>query len=281
MKKLLFIALLAFGISARAQIILEHDYDSASTFASGAPAVVSQLMIINFEISGERYVKINKWGKKISIYNLNHALIKIISLDNMPLSHTSGTLGDILYLSEKLFDDDNGMEFMYTTDAAGSGDFANVGIYNDDGTLIFSDSAAPVIKINVPQIQYPIYNTSQGTKMILSYKNKHAKVYSLPGTLSQSIAEANNVLVSQSSVSNPYPNPSSTFTQIDYKLPDGINEGEIVFYDLVGNEVKRFKVDRTFSTLLVSTADIASGTYYYQLQTTAQSSEGKKMVVIR
>jgi hypothetical protein len=120
--------------------------------------------------------------------------------------------------------------------------------------------------------------------MILSNNNGKADVYSLPGTLTVGIQEANNNLIAmqtQSSVSNAYPNPTNNTTQIDYSLPLGINEGEIVFYDLQGTEVKRFKVDRTFSTLLVSTKELAAGTYYYQLQTTGDSSGGKKMVVIK
>ncbi|MBI5219458.1 MAG: T9SS type A sorting domain-containing protein [Bacteroidia bacterium] len=64
-------------------------------------------------------------------------------------------------------------------------------------------------------------------------------------------------------------------------LPNGINQGEIVFYDIQGKEIKRFKVDKTFNSLLISTADIPAGTYFYQLQTDAQNSGGKKMVVIK
>jgi uncharacterized repeat protein (TIGR03803 family) len=80
---------------------------------------------------------------------------------------------------------------------------------------------------------------------------------------------------------NIYPNPNNGSAKIDYTLPPGVNEGEIVFYNLQGMEVKRFKVDRTFNTLLISTKDIAAGTYYYQLQTSGESSGGKKMVVIK
>ena len=155
------------------------------------------------------------------------------------------------------------------------------GIYNEDGLLLFSDTGSPAIYTNVPLQQYPIFNTSVGTKMILSYRNGHAKVFDLPGTLSTAIAQTNNNLISQSKISNPYPNPTNNTTSIDYTLPPGINEGEIIFYNLQGIEIKHFKVDRTFSTLLISTADIAEGTYLYQLQTTAQSTEGKKMVVIK
>jgi hypothetical protein len=78
-----------------------------------------------------------------------------------------------------------------------------------------------------------------------------------------------------------YPNPVINSSAINYVLPNGVNEGEIVFYNFQDKEVKRFKVDRTINTLLISAKDIAAGTYFYQLQTTLQNSEGKKMVVIK
>jgi hypothetical protein len=83
------------------------------------------------------------------------------------------------------------------------------------------------------------------------------------------------------SIANPYPNPSTTTTRIDYFFPNGTNDGEIVLYDLQGREIKRFKVDKTFDHLLISTVDIPAGTYFYQLQTSNQASEGKKMVVVK
>ena len=264
-----------FAINSKAQITLEHTYDSSS-MVSNAGFYDDQLMIINFESSGERFVKVCRTGKYISIYDMNHSYLKKISFAGFPNYNYNST--SILYLSEHLFNDDNKMEFMYATGGLGG---PYTGIYNEDGTLLFSDTGAAVIMGNFEQQQLPIYNTSHGTKMILSYKSGKAKVFSLSGTLSQSIAESNMSLLDKSFLSNPYPNPTTNSTKIDYTLPDSVNEGEIVFYNLQGTEVKRFKVDKTFSTLLVSTADIAAGTYLYQLQTSAQSSEGKKMVVIK
>jgi hypothetical protein len=110
MKKVIFIALLALNINASAQVTLEHTYDSASTCVS---TVNGQLMIINFEISGKQYVKINRQGKLISIYNLNHSLLKNISLTDFPTNAPYGTIGDILYFSENLFNTDSKIEFMY------------------------------------------------------------------------------------------------------------------------------------------------------------------------
>lgn len=78
-----------------------------------------------------------------------------------------------------------------------------------------------------------------------------------------------------------YPNPSSHSTRIDYKLPTHTNEGEIIFYDLGGNEIKRFKVNNSADHLSLSTADIPAGTYLYHLQASGTSSDGKKLIVIK
>jgi hypothetical protein len=206
-----------------------------------------------------------------------------MSISYAGFPQASNNIPIILYLSENLFNIDPKIEFMYCYSQGYPVSTVYTRIYNEDGSLIFqADTMYPLVLVNVPQRQCPIYNTSYGTKMILSNQfTGQAKVYSLPGTLSTSIAEANNNLIAQSSISNPYPNPAVNTTSIDYELPKGVNEGKIVFYDLQGTEVKRFKVDRTFNTLLVSISDIAAGTYYYQLQTTVQNSEGKKMVVIK
>lgn len=78
-----------------------------------------------------------------------------------------------------------------------------------------------------------------------------------------------------------FPNPTTNEVTIRYALPLGVNNGVIVFYNLQGNEIKRFTIDRTFTTLLISTEDIASGMYYCQLQTTGQKSVCKKLIVIK
>lgn len=285
---LLAITLLIIISYSNGQIALEHRYDSASTGSSPNDL----LMIINFPVSGEEYVKINMTGKVIELYNLNHSFIKSISYAGFPQDYYNWPT--IMYLSQNLFTTDSKIDFMYIYSdsvslvGGGWGTIANTLIYNEDGTLIFeADSLTPLVSPTFPNQQWPIYNTSQGTKMILSHYLVNGigqgYVYSLPGTLTTSINEENNNLIAMQKgrVSNAYPNPNNGSTQIDYTLPPGVNEGEIVFYNLQGTEVKRFKVDRTFTTLLVSTKELAAGSYYYQLQTEGDSSGGKKMVVIK
>ena len=233
-------------------------------------------------VSGYQYVKINRCGKCIGIYNMSHALVKTISLANVPAdSVIYNQVGDILYLSQNLFSTDSKIDFMYCFEYSESGNTIHItDIYNEDAVLIFSDTSYPAIRANFEQQQLPIYNTPEGAKMILSCANGQAKVFSLPGKLPSCCNEddiSSYAVPKQSGISNAYPNPNNGSTKIDYILPNGVNEGEVVFYNLMGNEVKRFKVDRTFNTLLISTKDIAAGTYYYQLQTEGESSQGKRI----
>ena len=278
MKNILFIALFTIAISTEAQITIEHTYDTAATY-NFCQGNACQLMIINFEVSGEQYVKINRCGKVINIYDMNHTLLKNISLAGIPLDGYN-VIGDILYLSEHLFDLDDGIEFMYCTTISGGGLFT--GIYKEDGSLIFSDTSCAYVIPNYEQQQYPIYNTSHGTKMILSYRNGQAKVFSLPGTLSGGIAEANEQLMQQNGqFNNLYPNPSNGAVTLQYELPKGETEGEIILYNQQGAEVKRYKVDNTFKDIIIDNTQLSAGTYFYQLQTSKGIVGVKKMIVIK
>jgi len=278
MKKILFIALLAFCMNAKAQITLEHTYDNASTYST-----FNQLIIVNFEVSGERYVRIDRSGKTIDIYDMNHSFIKSISFAGFP--QTSNQTPYFLYLSENLFNTDSKIEFMYCYSQGYPVTTDYTRIYNEDGSLIFqADSMYPLELVNTPQQQYPIYNTSYGTKMILSnVYTGQAKVYSLPGTLSTSIAEANGQLMQMQNgqISNLYPNPSNGAVTLQYELPKGEQEGELILYNMQGSEVKRYKVDNTFKDVLIDNTQLPTGTYFYQLQTNKGAVGTKKMVVIK
>ncbi|MCK9613870.1 MAG: T9SS type A sorting domain-containing protein [Bacteroidales bacterium] len=275
MKNIVLVVMFIFSLNASAQITLEHTYDTASTYD------LNQLMIIKFEVSGERYVKINIVNKSIDLYNMNHSFLKSISYAGFP--QNANNIPIILYSSESLFDNDNEIEFMYVY-TTGTVSVPHTRIYKEDGTLIFqADSMGPLVKVNTPQSQYPIYNTSYGTKMILSCTNGQAKVFSLPGTLTTDIAEANGQLMQAQSgqLSKLYPNPSNGAVTLQYELPNGETEGELILYNMQGMEVKRYKIDNTFSDILLDNTQLPAGTYFYQLQTSKGAVGTKKMVIIK
>ncbi len=272
--------LIAFTINAKAQITLEHTYDSAGALL--AYPIPAQLYIVKLEVAGEKYVFVDRANKLVKFYNMNHIPWKIISFAGTIDLNTNSNTQNIMYISQHLFDTDDEIEFLYG-DADGNNIYSFVTqIVNEDGGILFTENnAGPWVKQNSPQIQLPIYNTSIGTKMILSLSNGNANVYSLVGTLANGIIVMPNNELNNLRTLMAYPNPTDSSTRIDYTLPNGINKGEMVFYDTQGKEVKRVNVDNTFNSLMISTEDLQSGLYYYNLQTTQGISEAKKLVTVK
>lgn len=271
------------SIHSFAQITLEHTYDSAG-FAGGAYSS-QQLYIVKFEVDGDKFVFVDKADKLLRFYNLNHTPWKTISFagatDINPVYNTQ----NIMYISQHLFDTDDEIEFLYIDHDQGPQTASITQVVNEDGSVLFTaDAQAPRLNASAPQEQLPIYNTSAGAKMILSGSGNgdgKAYVYSLTGTLTAGIKGYTDNEQNSLRTSLAYPNPTKSSTKIDYTLPNTVNKGEIVFFDTQGKEVKRFNVDRTFDSLTISTEDLQSGIYYYNLQTSQGNSEAKKLVTIK
>lgn len=286
MKKILVILFCAFAINIKAQITLVHTYDSAGYYGGylGGGNNWQQLYVVKLEVDGDKFVFADKTNKLLRFYNLNHTPWKTISFAAATDQNPSANLQNIIYISQHLFDTDDEIEFLYADNTASNPITGVTEVINEDGSILFTANQGPRLIASVPQAQVPIYNTSAGTFMILSGGNNtdgNAYVYSLAGTLTVGIKGYTDDDLKSLSTSMAYPNPTSFSTKIDYTLPNGLNTGEIVFYDTQGKEVKRFKVDNAFNTLLISTEDLESGLYYYNLQTTQGVSEAKKLVTIK
>src|ERR1039458_9577202 len=137
MKNIVIISLFFIASNVFGQFTLLHDYDSSSTFDLGGGGLEDQLMMVNFEVSGDQYVKINRHGQKVCIYDMSHALVKTINYSGFPNASAGGNHNLILYLSEHLFNTDSKKEFMYLTSASTP---VFTGIYNEDGVQLFSDT---------------------------------------------------------------------------------------------------------------------------------------------
>ena len=225
----------------------------------------------------------------IVLYNLNHSFFRQILVAPQPPGY------NIYFLSDDLFDTDS-TNFEYLI-AKNNPPNQFVKIYREDGTLLFSRDSAWIVNtaLMTNSEYYSIAQpTDSGTKLMLLIYNPHfsrTEIYSLPGTIPCSMIcngvpwFVNGVEPPGNSSDNnlrlPFPNPTQGQTHIPYTLPDGEASGEIIFYDMAGAEVKRYKVDKTFSDLILSTADLSTGSYYYQLVTQHSKSEGKKLIVIK
>lgn len=279
MKKIILFFAIAFTLIAKAQVTLDTIYNDARL----------KLYMVNLEISGMKYVlrgETQTQGSRfLKFYNLDHSLWKTIDLTPFPLTQfPPGPQGvtynynyDALYISENLFDCDNEVEFMYVSNSAYRW---FTGIYNENGTALFiGDSMAPLIRLTIPAQFRPIYNTTGKTKMILSHMNGTARVYDLQCSLSTGIDQNKIISESDQPEMNVFPNPSVYESTITYKLPNGVNSGEVIIYDLTGKQIKSYAVDNTFSSILIPQSEMAAGTYIYSLKANGQVIDSKKIVL--
>lgn len=257
--------------------------NSQVTFDTSIPGGISLIKLHN---NGFKY---KQYGANvITLYNLNNTVYKTINIPTQSVAPNS-----VGYISENLFDLDNNIEFAvyYLTNGAPTtkGYFY---IYNEDGSTLFYENSVSLtqpISVTVPNIfdnTQIVYYTSSGAKLKLNMENGNTNIYNIPGTLLCNDCSSNIVsyVSNPNSSTNPtfetYPNPSSDFTKIKYTLPDNVNKGEIIIYDIYGKEIKKYSVTNTFDNITLSNEDLPSGTYLYLLKANNYSST-KKVIVIK
>ncbi len=282
MKNITLLLVLLFSFSAiDAQINLEQTFPSENIFQG-------YFSVVKFGYLGEKYVVFKGADSVIQIYSLNYVLEKTIAIPPAIIN----SFYTVTYVSDNLFDLDTSIEYLLIAPYDGI-PTANYYVVKEDGSIIIEMDSCSTNSVDQNELSSfnGIYPTASGTKLLLRKYNTGYQVYSLPGSLP--CYECSNGVYTgnfspsggnenrNASLSNAFPNPASNQTRIEYKLPDGISQGEIIFYNTRGNEIKRFKVSNAFSFIYVSTHDLPSDTYYYILQTSAGNSDGKKMVVIR
>jgi len=64
-------------------------------------------------------------------------------------------------------------------------------------------------------------------------------------------------------------------------LPENEKNGEIIFFDLSGKEVKRLNVEKEMSSVKVSINNLNSGIYFYYLLCKSSNSIVRKLEIIK
>jgi len=263
MKKIILSVVAGLAVSfSFGQITLEHTY--------GDNAAPVQLFHTKLS-TGYKYWTLqqddNSDERTLKVYNLDHSLYKEINFQ----SYTYFKVG---YVSDKLFDTDTGLEFMYY---ANGGD--STAIIDEDGSVIFSanQTAYRVDDYIADQASLdPVIATPNGTKMILK-DNYKGYVYSLPGSLPTALVTPNQDKYNI----NLYPNPSSDYIKINYSLPPDVKIAQVDVYDMNGKVVKTYKVDNTFNDILIDTNALSSGSYVCRIYSKSQVLSETKFVVTK
>lgn len=282
MKKIILFSIVFFlSIPLFAQFTLEQTYNNAGYFKlslvdpNNFQFGIYSFYLVHLEIDGDKYVKIDRGSQTIDFYDLNHVFWKSINYSGVstnigPNPNYDKANCSILYISQSLFDTDTEIELMYTSYRYYSIDTSHKAItqiVNEDGSILFSRSAAPLIQPTFHNQFYPIYNTTSGTKMILSNVNEAAEVFSLSGTFTAGIAQ-NNILNKAAEMSL-FPNPSmgGNMIAINYTLPAENKTANLLVFDSFGKQVKSYKIGNGMSNILVNPAELSKGTYFYSIIT--------------
>ncbi len=282
--------------NSNAQLALEHTYPSTGYFNATVPSSsygAKRLYLVKLEQAGEKYVSVDCAAQTITFYNLNHSLYVTMSYSNVtllggfPNTNYERVNADLLYISQNLFNKDNMIEVLYTNyrynaGSGGTGTWTAVThIVKEDGTIMFTATdEAPLVKPNYHNQFYPIYNTAQGTKLILSKTNGDAKVYSLGGTFSN--ATANNNIYGNDVDMMLAPNPveSGESVKLTYQLPAEISAAELKVFDESGKEIKSYKIGSDMNEIIVEPGELPAGIYYYSVISGSKTLGTKKSLVI-
>lgn len=275
MKEQIAIFLLVLSQAAIGQVTLEKIYPN--TIGSS-----KFLMLTQLDSSDYKYILFDPQNSQFTIYNLNHSVYLNV---NIPITYSSGSSQyQIAYVTKSLFDcDPSNIE--YALSFLGDGfpiSPKRFLVYRTDGTLITSIDSVCFMNYSDgwkhgPEYNKPIVKTPEGSKLILRCLDGSTRVYSVCGNLPNMIKEIDQAEL----LGNAFPNPTQSLITIPYTLPNDEKSGVIKIYDSNGKEVKSFIVDNNFTSILLTTYDLQSGTYYYQLLTSnGQQADTKKIIKI-
>ncbi|MEI6059245.1 MAG: T9SS type A sorting domain-containing protein [Bacteroidota bacterium] len=265
MKRLSFVLfLLVFAaFRSQAQIALEYTFTGVSA------------AYIKLPQAGYKFYVMDVANSQCRLYNNDHSLWKTINL-SVPAGYY---LYDIQFVSENLFNTDNSIELLYV-----SYNYNSTSSYYSYDTRIANE--AGTVLLSVPGGGYSaVYPALNGSKLFVwvydysvSPSTVNTMVYSIPG---QVITDMPPLIPAsdQASMRRAFPNPATASVTIPYNLPAGIAEADLKLYNSAGMMVKSFRVDHSFDSVMLSTADLPAGIYVYRIESGSFKSEAYKLAI--
>jgi hypothetical protein len=253
------ILLLIFTLGS-AQVTLEKKYDYSTS-------------VVKFETLGFKYYLMDVPNGQCRIYNQDHSLFKTISC-NVP---NGFFLSDIKFLSEKLFDNDAGIELLCTFYK-----YNMTSEYYEYDSKIINEDGSQLTFIDGGLYNY-IHQTGENTYKLFSYcydfsvwpEKVWTNIYNLPGEPPVSALMGENPEIGLKA----FPNPTTGQLKVAYILPPEVREGTLFLFDNNGKQVNRFVIDNHTDHLLLNVSDYKSGVYHYFVEYGNKRSPSQKLVV--
>ncbi|WP_163411209.1 T9SS type A sorting domain-containing protein [Flavobacterium ajazii] len=247
MKKITFLLLTTlFSYSySYSQGTLEHTYSSGVQKAN-----MSGVLGVN-TANGFKYYTFNRSTNLVEIYNQSHVLETSFTI---PLD-AGHFLSEFIFVTDKLFNNDNQIEFLYKSYKTGDTDNKKMYLCNDTGVLLQSFPGkyyAGIVKDN-----------SNNYKMIVSGALQNPAtnsydydVYGLTGTLS---TEQQDILTQKTVV---FPNPSNNVINISNTSNTG-RASTLQIFSADGKKVLEEK--HAEEEIKIDVSALQNGVYIYKL----------------
>jgi hypothetical protein len=80
-------------------------------------------------------------------------------------------------------------------------------------------------------------------------------------------------------VLNAYPNPANEYTEIDYQMSVGVGTAKIALFNVIGNNVAEYDLDKNDHQLRIPTREMPTGVYFYRLLLEGKAIATKKLLI--
>lgn len=239
-KKLITLVFAILAFQLQSQINLEHKFNWL-TYSFNTDA-------------GIRYYLYNSTSSQLTIYNTDYSVFKTLTL-SIP---TGYTYYGISLISDKLFNTDNSIEFLFSY-------YGNTTATLYQYCMILYDENLNVLKNFANGAS--AYTTSNNgvTKLIINCITPvspsftySTEIYSLPGSVKSGVTSLNT-----SKIETAYPNPAKTIIALPYVL-EKEQTSMIRIYKLNGQLVEQKQIDSTFDKVLLNVESYQSGIYLYE-----------------
>ncbi len=265
MKKLLTALFLLYASLDFAQITLEHQYPGTFVYATQIGATDWNYYTVS--------------GYALSIYDINHTLIKSITIPNGGIgtelmTYTVGNVSTNLFNTDSYYE--YSVQYSDTVPPYGSIVATKFYVYNELGTVLFSLDSTQATNVSC-------YNTNAGIKMIANQTGRtltQGNVYSLGGNFLSTAPEVSNG-GNGFTLEAPYPNPSNNMIHLAYSLPEGTDKAEMIITNISGQVVKTCNVGSAFTDMLLDTKQYPAGEYFYSIHTGDYTSPTSKFIITK
>ncbi len=234
MKTKLFFLLVLISNYCFAQITLDHKF-------TGRNANVFQTS------SGIKYWLIGNDYKTITFYNSDYSIYKTIILND------SIHVSNIFLASDKLFNNDNSIEFIVNNDNSQQ---PSLLLFDENGKLLMNFGTVINVKTFLDGNKTKmIFISSSDANMSNNYY-----IYSLPGQLTTNEQEINSSISSTA-----YPNPAVNSITLPYSLMPG-EFATMKIFNSNGILINSKNIDSNFDKILLNVESYTPGIYFYSVK---------------